>query len=270
MKKKISSALQKLHKSRDPKRMRARRLLELITDDGQEICGDRLHGDDRAVICMFAYIQGKKILFVAQDKGSDRDSRLATNFGMMHPEGFRKALRAMKLAEKFQIPIVTIIDTPGAHPGIEAENRGQGFAIARNLLEMSRLKTPILSIILSEGCSGGALGLCVSDRVAMLENSYFSVILPEGFASILFKDNSLLEKSVNALKISSHEQRQLGIIDHIIAETPCMENNQELFAKEIGDYIVHNVRALTKDPIEEILSLRDKRYRSMGAFQECV
>ncbi|HLB53390.1 MAG TPA: acetyl-CoA carboxylase carboxyltransferase subunit alpha, partial [Chlamydiales bacterium] len=192
--------------------------IQNLCEEHVEIFGDRTYQDDHAVVAVLGKMEGKKFLFIGQEKGKDTESRLYRNFGMMHPEGYRKAMRCMRLAAKFSIPVVTLIDTPGAYPGLTAEERGQGWAIAQNLWEMARLPTPIISIVIGEGCSGGALGIGVSDVIGMMEHSYYSVISPEGCSSILWKDVGKNGEAASALKMQVEDLLKLGIVDEMIPE----------------------------------------------------
>ena len=203
---------------RHPKRPKTLDYIQNICDDFTEIFGDRLYGDDHAIIAGFASIGGVKFMVIGQEKGHDTKSRIDRNFGMPHPEGYRKAMRCMRLAAKFNLPVITLLDTPGAYPGLAAEERGQGWAIANNLWEMARLPTPILVLVIGEGCSGGALGMGIGDVVAMLQHSYYSVISPEGCASILWKDTSKNEVAAKALKMHAEDLLDLGVIDVCIEE----------------------------------------------------
>lgn len=203
---------------RHPSRPRTIDYLKHLMKNFMELAGDRTYGDDHSIIGGLAEIDSLRCVVLGQEKGNDTASRVFRNFGMLNPEGFRKALRLMKLAEKFSLPIVTFLDTPGANPVLEAEERGQGWAIAMNLREMARLKVPIVVIVIGEGCSGGALGLGVGDVVAMLEHSYYSVISPEGCASILYKDAAKKIESADNLKLTSEDLLNLGVIDAIIKE----------------------------------------------------
>lgn len=204
--------------ARHPERPYAMDYINEITTDFVELHGDRLFGDDSAVVGGLCRIDDKKFMVIGIQKGRTVEEKIERNFGMSNPEGYRKALRLMKMAEKFHIPVLTLIDTSGAYPGIEAEERGQGEAIARNLMEMSGLKTPIIAVVIGEGGSGGALALGVADRVYMMEHAVYSVISPEGCAAILFKDGSLAEKAAKNLKISAQNLKKLGVIDDIIPE----------------------------------------------------
>ena len=204
--------------ARDSQRPKAKDYIESIVDDFIEFHGDRAFGDDKSIIGGIGRINGTVVTVIGQEKGSTTKEKMERNFGMTNPEGYRKALRLMKQAEKFHRPIITFVDTPGAYPGLGAEERGQGEAIARNLMEMSRLKTPIISIVIGEGSSGGALAICIGDRIAMLENSVYSVLSPEGFASILYKDASKNKEAAEKMKITAKDLKELGIIDDIIKE----------------------------------------------------
>ena len=212
------SSWDKVFVSRHPERPYTLDYIENIATDFIELHGDRLFKDDPAIVGGFCKIDGKKVLIVGHQKGRTTEEKIYRNFGMANPEGYRKALRLFKMAERFSIPIVTFIDTPGAYPGIEAEEHGQGEAIARNLMEMSGLKVPVISFIIGEGGSGGALGLGVSDRIYMLENSVYSVISPEGCAAILYKDASRAEEAAENLKITAQSLYKLGVIDGIVEE----------------------------------------------------
>src|ERR1700733_14326602 len=204
--------------ARHPLRPLFRDYVEMICREFREIHGDRTFGDDRALMCGLARLGGHKVMLIGHHKGRETKERMQCHWGMAHPEGYRKALRCMKIAEKFELPVVTLIDTPGAYPGIGAEERGQAESIARNLMEMSRLKTPIVSIVLGEGGSGGALGIGVADRVAMMEFAWYSVISPEACSAILFKNNDGAAQLAESLKLTSKSLKQMGIVDSIISE----------------------------------------------------
>lgn len=240
-----------------------------IFEDFTEIHGDRLYRDDHAILTGLASIGGIKCVVIAQEKGSDTESRLFRNFGMPYPEGYRKALRVMKLAEKFRLPIVTLIDTPGAYPGLEAEERGQGWAIAFNLFEMARLKTQTLSIVIGEGCSGGALGIGVSDKIVMLEHAYYSVISPEGCASILWKDASFKDTACQALKLHVEDLMKLDIVDEKIDEPlGGAHHDLKLTFDNVKNSIVKNLKSLLKVSIEDLLENRYQKYRKIGKYIE--
>ena len=236
---------QRVQLARHPDRPYSKDYIDLIFTDFVELHGDRLFADDPAVICGIAKLDHKKVVIIAQQKGRNTKDNLYRNFGMMRPEGYRKALRIMKLAEKFNLPVITFMDTPGAFPGIGAEERGQGEAIARNLLEMSSLKVPIISIVIGEGASGGALGIGVCDRFLMMQNTWYSVISPEGCASILFRDATKAKEAAEALKVIPDDLVKMGICDKIIiynyatkkwsiAETSA----STIFAQFVGAYTV--------------------------------
>lgn len=254
---------------RHPDRPKSLNYIKNIFTEFEEIHGDRRFRDDHAIITGFAKIGDVKLVVVAQEKGSDTESRLYRNFGMPYPEGYRKAMRAMRLAEKFHLPVLTIIDTPGAFPGLEAEERGQGLAIAENLLEMSRLKTPIISLVIGEGCSGGALGIGVSDLILMLEHAYYSVISPEGCASILWKDAGSKHLACQALKFHPEDLMALEIVDDMIKE-PLGGAHYDLpfVYKNVKEVILSHLEKLSKKEISTLLEERYQKYRKIGKFAE--
>ena len=249
--------------ARDAQRPKAKDYIESIVDDFIEFHGDRAFGDDKSIIGGIGRINGTVVTVIGQEKGSTTKEKMERNFGMTNPEGYRKALRLMKQAEKFHRPIITFVDTPGAYPGLGAEERGQGEAIARNLMEMSRLKTPIISIVIGEGSSGGALAICIGDRIAMLENSVYSVLSPEGFASILYKDASKNKEAAEKMKITAKDLKELGIIDDIIKEKDKQEENLEFVSSELKEYITKTLKKLTKLKTEDLLNLRYEKYRKI-------
>lgn len=241
--------------------------IQNISDEYQEIFGDRTHMDDPSIITALAKIDGKKFVIIGQEKGKDTDSRIARNFGMTHPEGYRKALRAMKLAEKFNIPIITLLDTPGAYPGLSAEERGQGLAIARNLFEMAQIKTPIIVVLIGEGCSGGALGIGVGDVIGMLEHSYYSVISPEGCASILYKDPTKNALAANSLKMHSDDLQKLNIIDEIIKEPQGGAHlDPKIVYKNVKEFILSSFDRLKNTKGDSLIDKRYEKFRNMGEF----
>ena len=254
--------------ARDAQRPKAKDYIESIVDDFIEFHGDRAFGDDKSIIGGIGRINGTVVTVIGQEKGSTTKEKMERNFGMPNPEGYRKALRLMKQAEKFHRPIITFVDTPGAYPGLGAEERGQGEAIARNLMEMSRLKTPIISIVIGEGSSGGALAICIGDRKAMLENSVYSVLTPEGFASILYKDASKNKEAAEKMKITAKDLKELGIIDDIIKEKDKQEENLEFVSSELKEYITKTLKKLTKLKTEDLLNLRYEKYRKIGKMEE--
>lgn len=252
---------------RHPKRPHAFDFLINLADEYEEIFGDRTYKDDHAVVTAFAKIDGQKFVFIGLEKGYDTDSRLYRNFGMAHPEGYRKALRAMKLAEKFHLPIISFLDTPGAYPGLTAEERGQGWAIAKNLFEMAQLMTPIIVVLIGEGCSGGALGIGVGDSIAMLEHAYYSVISPEGCASILWKDAAKNADAAEALKMMPEDLLSNGIIDSIIKEPMggAHRNPKEMYA-EVKKFLIDQRERLIHISSGVLIESRYQKFRNMGSF----
>lgn len=243
--------------------------IPLIFDDFFEMHGDRLYGDDGAIIGGIATFKGTPVTIIAQVKGRDVHENKKSNFAMPHPEGYRKALRLAKQAEKFKRPVIFLIDTPGAFCGVSAEERGQGEAIAKCLFELSRLKTPIMSIVLGEGGSGGALAIGVCDHLAMLENSLYSVISPRGFASILWKDDSKEKEAADILKITANDLTELSICDSIIIEPlGGAHNDLELMANNIEDEIDKILQNLSKKDIAFLLENRYNKFRKIGMFTE--
>ena len=241
--------------------------IQNLCEEHVEIFGDRTYQDDHAVVAVLGKMEGKKFLFIGQEKGKDTESRLYRNFGMMHPEGYRKAMRCMRLAAKFSIPVVTLIDTPGAYPGLTAEERGQGWAIAQNLWEMARLPTPIISIVIGEGCSGGALGIGVSDVIGMMEHSYYSVISPEGCSSILWKDVGKNGEAASALKMQVEDLLKLGIVDEMIPEPLGGAHLDPSFAfRNVATFIKEQWKGLQSVPTELLLENRYQKFRKMGKF----
>lgn len=253
--------------ARHPQRPSISDYLELMTDQFVELHGDRLFGEDRAIIGGFATWKGRSIMAIGHEKGKSLKERMRRNFGMAKPEGYRKALRLMKLAERFNRPIITFIDTPGAYPGVDAEQRGQAEAIARNLLEMSRLQVPILAVVTGEGGSGGALALGVADRVLMLEHAIYSVISPEGCAAILWGDASKSADAATALRMTAPELRKLNIIEEIIPEPlgGAHRDVKTMAARLSGALDTHYVQ-LQQLSTGTLLKQREAKFRSLGAF----
>lgn len=240
-----------------------------ICTDFVELFGDRTFADDHAVIGGFAKIDGIKCIIVGQEKGNDTESRLYRNFGMLHPEGFRKALRLANLGGKFQLPVVFLLDTPGAYPGLTAEERGQGWAIAYNLRELARIPTPIFILIIGEGCSGGALGMGIGDFIGMLEHSYYSVISPEGCASILWKDPNKKGESAAALKMLAEDLLEFGIIDTIIKEPlGGAHHNPGSVFEGVKQFIAEGWDTFKGFPPELLLEHRYQKFRKIGKFYE--
>ncbi|MCD6124923.1 acetyl-CoA carboxylase carboxyltransferase subunit alpha [bacterium] len=260
---------QRVMVARHPKRPYTLDYLERIAVNFIELHGDRNFRDDPAVVTGFATIGSYKVVVIGQQKGHDASENIKRNFGMMHPEGYRKALRIMKLGEKFSLPVVIFIDTPGAYPGIGAEERGQAEAIARNIREMARLRTPIVIVIIGEGASGGALGIGVGDVILMLENAWYSVISPEGCAAILFRDAKAAPQSAETLKVTAPDLLELGVIDEIIPEPPGgAHSDYDAIAQVVKSAILKWLDKLTKIPPEELVKRRIAKYRKMGVYEE--
>jgi len=259
------TAWQTVQVARHPNRPLLSDYLSLMVKDFRELHGDRCFGDDRAIITGLGHIGRERVLIVGQNKGKTTKQKIACNFGSPNPEGYRKALAKMKFAEKFGIPIVTLIDTPGAYPGIGAEERGQAQAIAVNLYQMSRLKVPIICIVIGEGGSGGALGIGVGDRLAILEFAYYSVISPEGCAAILWRDGSQAQKAAEALKLTSKDLYKLGLVDSVIPEPlGGAHRNVHDTVYNVERYIVKTLRDLKRTKLENLLENRYKKLRSIG------
>ncbi|HOI30934.1 MAG TPA: acetyl-CoA carboxylase carboxyltransferase subunit alpha [Melioribacteraceae bacterium] len=260
---------QRVQLARHPERPYTLDYIYMMTEGFIELHGDRQFKDDHAVVGGFAKLDEFKVMFIGQQKGRDTKSNLFRNFGMMNPEGYRKALRLMKLAEKFGKPVVTLIDTPGAYPGLEAEQRGQAEAIARNLLEMSRLKVPIIIVIIGEGASGGALGIGIGDRIIMLQNTWYSVISPESCSSILWRSWDYKEQAAEALKLTAEDLLQQGIIDRIIPEPlGGAHKNHELMAATLKLTLKEELSALMKIKPEKLVQNRLEKFGRMGVVVE--
>lgn len=260
---------QKLQIARHPERPNFLDYIEHMTTDFVELHGDREGMDDRAIIGGLAKIDGRPVMIIGTMKGKSTKENLEYNFGMPQPQGYRKALRLFKHASKFNLPIVTIIDTPGAYPGISAEETGQGVAIATNLREMAKLNVPVIAIISGEGCSGGALGLAVANKVYLLEHAYYTVISPEGCASILFRDASKAAVAADALKITAPDLMKFNIIDGAIAEpVGGAHNDYDLIAKNMKETILSALNELDKMSADELKADRYNKFRRMGAFLE--
>ncbi|MCK5903435.1 MAG: acetyl-CoA carboxylase carboxyltransferase subunit alpha [Cocleimonas sp.] len=243
-------------------------LIDLLCSDFQELHGDRHYGDDQAIVGGLARFEGQPVMIIGHQKGRDTKENIRRNFGMPRPEGYRKALRLMKLAEKFHIPIFTFIDTPGAYPGVGAEERGQSEAIARNLYEMSKLRTPIIATVVGEGGSGGALAIGVADKVMMLEYSTYSVISPEGCASILWKDASKADQAAEALGITSQRLSKLGLIDRIISEPlGGAHRDYDAVAVTLREALETSLREVRSLNIDTLLEKRYKKLMAMGEFE---
>jgi acetyl-CoA carboxylase carboxyl transferase subunit alpha len=257
--------------ARHPQRPYMMDYVRLLFEDFHELHGDRAYGDDAAMVTGFARYRGRPVVLVGQQKGRDTKQRVAQNFGQAKPEGYRKALRIMQLAAKFGRPIFTFIDTPGAYPGIDAEERGQAEAIARNLREMARLPVPIVVTITGEGGSGGALAIAIGDQINMLENSVYSVISPEGCASILWRDAAKAEVAAEALKITAPDLKEFGIIDEIVSEPEGGAHlDHEASAALLGSVLDDSLRDLSRLTIPELLDRRYEKFRRMGQFFEAA
>lgn len=260
---------QKVQIARHPKRPYALDYVEAVCTGFQELHGDRQFNDDRAIIGGTAFFNGDAVMLIVQQKGRDPKERIVRNFGMPQPEGYRKALRLARLAEKFRLPLLTFIDTPGAFPGVESEARHVSEAIAVNLREFAMLRTPSLSVVVGEGGSGGALGIGVTDRVLMFENSYYSVITPEGCAAILWKDGAAAPKAAEALKVSADHLEKLGVADEVIPEPPGGAHNDPAQAAAALKYALqkhlNDLRALNLD---QLVDARYERYRHLGVYEE--
>tara|TARA_B100001029_G_scaffold179801_1_gene191131 strand:+ start:2792 stop:3745 length:954 start_codon:yes stop_codon:yes gene_type:complete len=255
--------------ARHPQRPLSLDYINYVTDDFIELHGDRYFGDDKAVICGIGRIKDLKVVFIGQQKGKNTKDNLLRNFGMMRPEGYRKALRLMKLAEKFNLPVITLLDTPGAYPGLGAEERGQGEAIAKNLLEMSKLEVPIISIVIGEGASGGALGIGICDKMIMLENTWYSVISPEGCASILWRDAAKAPEAADAMKVMPEDLKKMGICDQIIKEPlGGAHRDFEKIAEKVKNTILQEIKVIQESKIDDFLEKRINRYDKMGIFSK--
>ena len=261
--------MQRVQVARHPKRPYTLDYVNTVFTDFVELHGDRLFRDDPAIVGGWARLDGMSVMLIGHQKGRDTKENLHRNFGMAHPEGYRKALRLMGLAEKFGAPVITLVDTPGAYPGLGAEERGQAEAIARNLVEMATLRTPIVTAVIGEGGSGGALAVGLADRVLMFENSVYSVISPEGCAAILWKDATQRERAAEALKITAEDLLELAVIDEIIPEPPGGAHaDPDAAAQALGDALRRHVRLLRKTKMEKLLKRREEKYLSMGALSE--
>ena len=260
---------QRVQIARHPQRPYTLDYIRLITTDFLELHGDRLFADDLAFIAGFAKINDKKIFIMGHQKGRDTKENVLRNFGCAHPEGYRKAIRLMKLAEKFNLPIVVLIDTPGAYPGVGAEERGQAQAIAYNLREMSKIAVPIVATIIGEGGSGGALGVGVADKICILQNAYYSVISPEGCASILWRSSLKAPEAAEALKLTGDDLIKFGVVDEIIPEPPGgAHRDPEVVATNLKKTIFKYLKQLSAISPKELIEARYEKFRKMGEFIE--
>ena len=260
---------QRVQLARHPERPYTLDYIQMIFADFVELHGDRLYKDDKAIVGGFAKIDNQKVMIIGHQKGRDTKSNLYRNFGMPNPEGYRKALRLMKLAEKFNIPVVTLLDTPGAFPGLEAEENGQAEAIARNLLEMSRLKVPIIVTIIGEGASGGALGIGVGDRILMLQNTWYSVISPESCSSILWRSWDYKEQAAESLKLTAPDLLEQKIIDRIVPEPLGGAHKDPLYmAATLKKVLKQELAQLIKIKPDRLIRTRLEKFGSMGVYEE--
>lgn len=258
---------QKVQLARHPERPYTLDYINLMTTDFLELHGDRTFKDDKAIVAGFAKLDGNSVMMIGHQKGRDTKSNLYRNFGMPNPEGYRKALRLMKLAEKFKKPVITLLDTPGAFPGLEAEERGQAEAIARNLYEMSHLRVPIIVVIIGEGASGGALGIGVGDRILMLENSWYSVISPESCSSILWRSWDYKEQAAEALQLTAPDLKKQGIIDEIVPEPlGGAQRDHAKAAAILKGQLLAELKHLSKIKIDKLIEKRIEKFSKMGEF----
>ena len=261
------SRWERVQLARHPKRPYSIDYISKISNYWFELHGDRNFSDDPAIVAGIAIIDTIKVMIIAQEKGRGTKEKVFRNFGMPRPEGYRKAMRIMKLAEKFNFPIITLLDTPGAYPGIGAEERGQGQAIAQNLLEMSQLKVPIISIVIGEGASGGALGIGLADKIICLENTWYSVISPEGCASILFRDAGRAKEAADAMQVTSYDLYKMGIADEIIKEPKGSAHIDPIGAAEVlKETIIRNYTELKKFTSDELIDARIEKYNKIGEY----
>ncbi len=265
----VSAAWDRIERARHPQRPYPMELIERIFTDFSEIHGDRAYGDDEAVACGMARLGDEEVMVIGNRKGGSTKERVRRNFGMPHPEGYRKALRAMKLAEKFGRPVISLIDLPGAYPGVGAEERGQAEAIARNLREMARLRVPTISVISGEGGSGGALALAVADRVLILENALYFVITPESCAAIMWRDAAHKQLAAEAMRISAPEVAAVGCVDEIIAEPPTgIHTEREAGSGLLGTVLKKHLADLMAIPVDALVATRQQKFRNIAQFYE--
>ena len=261
------SAMECVTLARDPKRPHLKDFIRLMCSDFEELHGDRLVSDDRGLVGGFATIGGRKVLVLGHNKGSTVEENMAANFGMANPDGYRKAMRLASLAAKFHLPVVTFVDTPGAYPGREAEERGQAEAIAKSLEFFARLPTPVVVVVTGEGGSGGALAIAVGDRILMMENAVYSVISPEGCAGILWRDGAKAPEAAEALKITAPDLKKLGVVDVVVREPAGgAQNDHAVAAAEVKKAVLAALKELDGMPVEELLERRYAKFRAMGDF----
>ncbi|MBQ8299614.1 MAG: acetyl-CoA carboxylase carboxyltransferase subunit alpha [Clostridia bacterium] len=261
------TAWEKVELARNPKRKTSLDYVEKIFDEFIELHGDRNFKDDKAIVCGLASIDGQSYTVIAEQKGRTTKENIERNFGMPNPESYRKAVRFMKQAEKFNRPIITFVDTKGAYPGIGAEERGQGEAIAKSIFEMARVRVPTVAIVVGEGSSGGALAISVADKIIMLENAIYSILSPEGYSSILWKDSSRSKEAAEKMKLTAEDLYEFKVIDKIIAEPKEVDNFAfEKITEEIKNEIMNTISELKKKGTEKLLEERYSKYRNMGEF----
>lgn len=262
------SEYQRLQLARHPDRPYALDYIRSLLTDYYEIHGDRAYKDDEAIVCYIGHLSGQRIVVIGEQKGRGTKNKLRRNFGMPHPEGYRKALRVAKMAEKFNLPILFLIDTPGAYPGIGAEERGQSEAIAKNLYEFATLKTPTIAIVIGEGGSGGALAIGVADKLAMMKNSVFSVISPEGCAAILWNDPTKQEQATKSMKITADDLKSLNLIDDVIDEPiNGAHRDRDGAAKSLGEYCLAKLNELSNLSLDELVQKRMNKILSVGVYE---
>ena len=260
---------QRVQLARHPQRPYTLDIVERIIDNFVELHGDRLFADDPAIVAGIGKLDGRKVVIIGHQKGRSTKEKIYRNFGSPNPEGYRKALRVMRLAEKFNLPVISLLDTMGAYPGIGAEERGQAEAIAKNLFEMSHLRVPILIVVIGEGASGGALGIGVGDRIIMLENTWYSVISPEGCAAILWSDNSKADEAAEAMKVTAKDLLEMGIADEIIEEpVGGAHRDHDATAQILRENINRHLDELDQIPKDELIKQRVEKYRHMGHWGE--
>lgn len=264
------SAWERVEIARNSNRKTALDYIEKIFDEFIELQGDRLYGEDASIVCGLARLKNQNVTIIAEQKGRNTKENMKRNFGMPNPEGYRKAIRMMKQAEKFGRPIITFVDTKGAYPGIGAEERGQGEAIAKSMFEMSKLQVPIIAIVIGEGSSGGALAISIANKIYMLENAIYSILSPEGYASILWKDSSRAKEAAEKMKLTAKDLYDFKIIDTIIKENTSDGKNEEEFekiAQNIQEEMVKDLTKLEKMSKEEILEDRYRKFRNIGEYK---
>tara|TARA_B100000676_G_C18086925_1_gene855856 strand:+ start:2803 stop:3765 length:963 start_codon:yes stop_codon:yes gene_type:complete len=263
------SRWERVQLARHPNRPYSSDYISYITSYWFELHGDKLFADDPAIIGGIGIIDTLKVVIIGQQKGRGTKEKVYRNFGMPKPEGYRKALRLMKFAEKFNLPIITLLDTPGAYPGLGAEERGQGSAIAQNLIEMANLEVPIISIVIGEGASGGALGIGLADKIICLENTWYSVISPEGCASILFRDPSKAEEAADAMKVTANDLKEIGIADEILKEPDGAAHiNPQKMSEILKETIIRTYTGLKHYEIKDLIKLRYEKYNKIGSYEQ--